>query len=946
MKKNVILKRGKNKQEKHMSEKINFNLFTYQQEKNISIQEKENIINIFIVVGNDEFINAIKMSLELKEYQEKNSNTNDSFPNTYPDLIKKLILEVSYIQKEEKNKKHNLIFILDQSYVFEKESTEKESIGKESPFLWTLHLYEIIKVSPEINERDVYFIIISPESVDEWRNNKSYYNDLIPNATEISQKLIEYYDVQHTPPVVIKIPFEISTLKNIIENIIKTEDKNYFWYKVENTKTLSYILTKEESKFIENWNIIIIDDEIKIDEKKPEEKPKNEIKIFCKENKENCYQNCPKLPSYYKKFLEEFKINNNISKDIKIVKCSQEMEFLLTKLDTQKMDEDDKKIFENADFVLLDIISEHEKISEDIGIQICKKLKKYFPYLPIFAVSNAGTTSSHSSGFELEPYYYISKVIKAGAISFIDKSDLNSNDSLKIQRYINGIKRNLSGREWLKNYIKHYTSNKRFILDLTGKYIEIPYEEKIKKTYILKKLFSEYSRIILQATPSEGLSGASLFYVTPEEKITEGIYRTAQTKIVKLGPKFSICNEKILYDRCIKEYIDNYVARVETEPVIADEWAGIIYTTVGDEKDFEKGKYHYPITLKKFIKENLKTEDGHRQIKKVINDLMTYLLSEKGLYRDKHREKFNENQGREIYKKLLYFLPPEVEYEYISNEQGKDIELKLKDYKISKNGVILRGYKKDNNLEKLVRVEIKDRKVSYEILNDLRLKPGRVIKISGAVQSKTIEKKKFLKIEKILKQNNLIFSVGTCHGDIHLDNILVSRWETDSPNLWLIDFANTHKDGLLCVEFGMLESAVLYQLIEEIIIQPIIESKSLNDVKHDDVTHDNDKNNKIVDSVNQDFFEKIYQKIPYGSFEINEELKKNIDNFTNNPELSFKLIPLIKIIGTIRQKAYNIGIKHKEYAFGLLISSLRSIYYLQRDKSNLIKLFSKIFDTM
>jgi len=910
-----------------MSEKNNFNLFTYQQEKNISIQGKENIVNIFIVVGNDEFINAVKVSLELKEYNGKNSNTNDSFTNTYSDLIKKLILEVSYIQKEEKNKKHNLIFILDQSYLFE----------NESPFLWTLHLYEIIKVSPEINERNVYFIIISPESVDEWRNNKSYYYDFIPNATEISKKLIEYYDVQHTPPVVIKIPFEIDTLKNIIENIIKTEDKNYFWYEVENTKTLSYILTKEESKFIKNWNIVIIDDEIEIDEKKPEEKSKNEIKIFCKENKENCYQDCPKLPFYYKKFLEEFKINNNISKDIKIVKCSQEMEFLLTKLDTQKMDEDDKKIFENADFIILDIISEHEKISEDIGIQICKKLKKCFPYLPIFAISNAGTTSSHSSGFELEPYYYISKVIKAGAISFIDKSDLNSNDSLKIQRYINGIKRNLSGREWLKDYIKHHTSNKRFIVDLTGKYIEIPYEEKIKKTYILKKLFSGYSRIILQATPSEGLSGASLFYVTPEEEIAEGIYRTAQTKIVKLGPKFSICNEKILYDRCIKEYIDNYVARVETEPVIADEWAGIIYTTVGDEKDFEKGKYHYPITLKKFIKENLKTEDGHKQLKKVINDLMTYLLSEKGLYRDKHSKEFNnEDQKKEIYKKLLYFLPPKVEYEYISNKQGNDIELKLKDYKISKNGVILRGYEKDNNLEKLVRVEIKDRKVSYEILNDLRLKPGRVIKISGAVQSKIIEEEKFKKIEKILEQDNLIFSLGTCHGDMHLDNILVSRWETDSPNLWLIDFANTHKDGLLCVEFGMLESAVLYQLIEEIIIQPIIESKSLN----------NDKNNKIVDSLNQDFFEKIYQKIPYGSFEINEELKKNIDNFTNNPELSFKLIPLIKIIGTIRQKAYDIGIKYEEYAFGLLISSLRSIYYLQRDKSNLIELFSKIFNSM
>jgi hypothetical protein len=913
-----------------MSREIKFNLFTYQQKENISIQEKENIINIFIVVGNDEFINAVKMSLELKEYQGKNSNTNDSFTNTYSDLIKKLILEVSYIQKEEDNKKHNLIFILDQSYVFE----------KDSPFLWTLHLYEIIKVSPEINEKNVYFIIISPESVDEWRNNKSYYYDLIPNATEISKKLIEYYDIQHTPPVVIKIPFEIDTLKNIIENIIKTGNKNYFWYEVENTKTLSYILTKEESEFIKNWNIVIIDDEININEEKSKEELKNEIKIFCKENKENCYNDCDKLPIYYKKFFNE--INNNTSKDIKIIiKCSQEMEFLLTKLDTQEMDDDDKEVFENTDFVLLDIISEHEKISEDTGIQICKKLKKHFPYLPVFAVSKAGTSLSHSSGFELEPYYYVSKVIKAGAISFIDKDDLNSNDSLKIQRYINGIKRNLSGREWLKDYIKHYTSNKRFIVDLTGKYIEIPYEEKIKKTYILKKLFSGYSRIILQATPSEGLSGASLFYVTPEEEISKGIYRTAQTKIVKLGPKFSICNEKILYDRCIKEYLDNYVARVETEPVVADEWAGIIYTTVGDEKDFEKGKYHYPITLKKFIKENLKTEDGHKQIKKVINDLMTYLLSEKGLYRDKHNKKFNnEDQKKEIYKKLLYFLPPEVEYEYVSYSNEK-INLKLKDYKISGDIVTLRGYQigDEEKLEKLVRVEIKDRKVSYEILNDLRLKPGRIINITVKENEKKKEiKDKFSKIQEILNKNNLDFSLGTCHGDMHMDNILVSRWETDSPNLWLIDFANTHKDGLICVEFGMLESAVLYQLIEEIIIQPIIESKSLNDVKQN-----NDKNNK---SVNQDFFEKIYQKIPYGSFEINEELKKNIDNFTNNPELSFKLIPLIKIIGTIRQKGYNIGIKHEEYAFGLLVSSLRSIYYLQRDKSNLIELFSKIFNSM
>ena len=131
--------------------------------------------------------------------------------------------------------------------------------------------------------------------------------------------------------------------------------------------------------------------------------------------------------------------------------------------------------------------------------------------------------------------------------------------------------------------------------------------------------------------PAEGLSGNVTVFVRPSNK-----NRDYNLKLVKLGSRFEMESEKGNYDTVINEYLDTYIGMI-TKQVVAGEYAGIVYTSVGSSANYLPDKEIYPITFYEYITEKLYKDNGGSYIEKALDIMYHKIL--KSLYKDKKKKK-------------------------------------------------------------------------------------------------------------------------------------------------------------------------------------------------------------------------------------------------------------------------------------------------------------------
>ncbi len=374
--------------------------------------------------------------------------------------------------------------------------------------------------------------------------------------------------------------------------------------------------------------------------------------------------------------------------------------------------------------------------------------------------------------------------------------------------------------------------------------------EKPEKEMLLRKLgdLADYDKINIVKALTKGLSASDVLYILPEKKDEDYMF-----KVIKVGNKFELMDEKEKYKELVEDYLDCYVARIKEEVVARGDKAIIIYTAVGTFKRYlqEDG---YPRSLKELIKETLKEEkvrvthitrvlqavfekllnEIHRQAKvqkdKILLEYYCEILPPhvKAVYEDRL-----SNEGKPVDKENIAIGEiSEVKPKLQGDRQGKKYEIKVLDkenffrYDIEGQGEI-QNLARDPRARKgkLITLAYRSPELMKEIMNK---------KVSSALKKVFSQDlgnqdpfewmKRILPVEDLknpidiltsLLKKKMDLTISRIHGDFNLDNILLTE-EGRTLNLWLIDFAKV-RYGHSFFDYVKLEVELKTRLMADIL---------------------------------------------------------------------------------------------------------------------------------
>jgi GTPase SAR1 family protein len=383
-----------------------------------------------------------------------------------------------------------------------------------------------------------------------------------------------------------------------------------------------------------------------------------------------------------------------------------------------------------------------------------------------------------------------------------------------------------------------------FILsEMEGLFVEIKesmkahvtLENDSRKKEILARLFEGESEISVDIL-SSGLSGASVFIVTPKGK---------SSFIVKIGSESEIKKEHENFEKIVEPYIQQRCAAIDGY-AFSNELGGVKYKRVsgfwGQARNF---------------KEYYETESSER-VCQTLTNLLEGMLGENWYKRSYSKDCFL----RELYNVILpaqFTIATEkislpVEYndkqdnfsdigKFIVRETegiiGEDISLdNLEIIEIDSSKFNIRVVEHQYSTKIDIKLSSKQNIKDLKTGDTISVKGGKIIDTRSNFLKKQIEIEnsifKLLVLEKSLDHNNIHFRQGTplpnpiyycqqildklviarvsnIHGDLNLGNILVDEEHTP----WLIDYGKTQENGHIAFDFAKLETEIKTHILSE-----------------------------------------------------------------------------------------------------------------------------------
>ena len=376
---------------------------------------------------------------------------------------------------------------------------------------------------------------------------------------------------------------------------------------------------------------------------------------------------------------------------------------------------------------------------------------------------------------------------------------------------------------------------------------------------------------------SEGLGGSWTFFVRGTKRRLERMSED-NVKLVKIGKRFDMRNEKSNFDLILDGYVDTFLGIIRDEHAESGNLAGIVYAAVGSSQDYLPGEDRFPRGLRTAFKTNLQSgiEDSWKQIRDHVNGAFEHIL--KGFYRNKIKK-----ERYAILKCYGLLLPPVVTAtfsgkleevdpvvtldrpETLSNvEKGKIIKFRGRVFETeqvdhSKAKGLVRLY----DAKTQIKIDIRypdDPHLAHafeKLASDPRLRRGKRLELTARVlfdrsdflwnRISQIESastgRAYLKrfanktdvadfvtklrlpepiefLTKIDFGTEIDATISTIHGDLNLDNILVSGEKHYS--YWLVDFAKTEPEGHTAYDLAKLEVEMRTQILSDLLFDYII----------------------------------------------------------------------------------------------------------------------------
>jgi hypothetical protein len=524
---------------------------------------------------------------------------------------------------------------------------------------------------------------------------------------------------------------------------------------------------------------------------------------------------------------------------------------------------------------------------------------------------------------------------------------------------------------------------------------------------ILGRLFKQYARLFVLSIPVSGRSGHWAFFVRPVKTEAEGDV-DFNVKLVKIGNRFDMNQEKRNYDDLLDGYVDSFLGVLREEYAEEGNLAGIVYSSVGPSQLYLPGEERYPKSLASLIREGLRPKakipgvhDSKAPWRETLKHLeRTYDQVLRGLYR--HRR---PKPDEPILKYYGMLLPPLLSLEYCS-QSGADatedliiqdakpeVLEKLHNCSYNVDSVVFvkggRVYETEyaNHAKKEGRIRLYDEKMQLkldilyprngdaslalefeQLAADPRLRRGKRLDLRGKIcknrrellASRLREGRDnggslwdpYIKILELLFNSEraerrlgelgimnpvdffiygidfkkpVPMTVSRIHGDLNLDNILVSdsgSGKDTASDSWLIDFAKTQEQGHLAYDFVKLEVEMRTQLLADLI--------------HEEIHEESGYGQKGIQEIALEHFQRFLrmeQALPFPSARASR-IELTIEEFLNRLSSvdggapSAAVQNLMACIMAVRcLAAFEAGLNYLEYLYALFFYALAALKF-------------------
>jgi CheY-like chemotaxis protein len=678
-----------------------------------------------------------------------------------------------------------------------------------------------------------------------------------------------------------------------------------------------------------------------------------------------------------------------------------------------------------------------------LGLEIIRLIHEWRPEIPVFALSVKSDPGALVEAIQHGAQWYFAKY---------DPGNDEEKDFLEAHwsQHGHGQQRlGLPETELERTLSAYYfrSTGESEGCDAIRDFLEdrIGFEEQVRKvnqweetSAILRALFKGCSRLCLVKAPVSGYSANWAVFVRPERRAPGGGPNVRDNvKLVKIGNRFDMRNEKKGFDSIIDGYVDNFLGIVRNQYAEAGDLAGIVYSSVGPSRDYIPGKERFPKGLGAIIRDLLKgagrpaklpaatgAPDRIQLRTAIWREIHTHLERTysqilEGFYRDAKR--YSQHK---ILCEYGLLLPPLLTLSFAEAAGGGaasiDIEKlaesattggaamprwrDFKDMVTLKNGRVyetqranhikragrqaglIRLYDRETQLKFDVRYPTGSNQLaaaqSFSLLaSDPRLRRGKRLNLTGRVEGTQIldlqnkiteipvkaqEPLKaaygallepiFCAFETAAKTSeslqqfgfggiSLIEPIGflekrisyatrvdmtrsRIHGDLNLDNILISGDGTRAAASWLIDFAKTQPLGHTAFDFVKLEVELRTQILSDFLCNEIDREIGRGAISREDAY--------------REWLGKWLgweMNLPYpppldGNYQrqIIEGLEKWLDDGVP-PEQAYLLATILSIRSLASCK---VGILYEEYLYSLFFYSLAALKFpnlVDREKS-------------
>lgn len=534
------------------------------------------------------------------------------------------------------------------------------------------------------------------------------------------------------------------------------------------------------------------------------------------------------------------------------------------------------KVEKGLDAVFIDVM--FNGVSFDT--RLLATLAEIAPRLPVFVLSAATEPDTGAHGTKRNEFFYPVRAIELGAWGYFAKKGLDKEPAAR--ELLLGVVRALSGRDWRREYYERFADRLDAIVDHTAS-LALD-RRRTECQYILFKLFEGADRIVLLRKPGEGLADTRKFFVRAEKRSgapdacrfgngssSRGRRRRAfdrqSVKLVKIGHRFEMREEKRNHDEIVEGYVDTFVARIRDVRPEADDLAGLSYTSVGRSEDYDaEANPVYPITLREKLgrlteEATPNADEAVEQARDLVRRLHLTVLAQVYKHPRRHVPRVDEATETLAYQ-YLQVLPSLLCYEMSSSAAGgsplvgdvDEIEAdKIKLFvpieaypfwgrvevaRPKKRGTAQREFDellRDPRLDrhKRVRVFVEGPSDTLESRTESRVKEALsgVVHCGHAEQTNAwcndstptseelrlrvsagaVDPVTFI-LQHLRRPQTISWLRSTVHGDLNLGNVLISTRES-AVDLWLTDFAKTRQHAPTGFDLAKLEVEIRTQIL-------------------------------------------------------------------------------------------------------------------------------------